>query len=867
MATIKDKLDAYFEETILNERIEDIVGERFGRYSKYIIQDRALPDVRDGLKPVQRRILFAMYKLGMFADKPYKKSARIAGEVMGKYHPHGDSSIYEAMVRMSQYWKMRMPLIDMHGNNGSIDGDSAAAMRYTEARLSKQAEMVLKDIDKRTVPFVPNFDDEELEPTVLPAKIPNLLVNGATGISAGYATKIPPHNLREVIKATIERIDRPEMTVDDLAKILLGPDFPTGGIVQGREGIKNALATGAGRIIIRSKTDFEEMNKQQTRIIVSEIPYDINKAEVVKAIDNIRLDKKIDDILEVRDESDREGLRIAIDLKKGANPEFVLNYLLKNTDLQIAYNYNMVAIYNHRPVQMGVLSILDAYINHQKEVIMNRSNFELTRAQKRLHIVEGLMKMVSIIEEVIQAIRASKNKANAKELISQAFGFSEEQAEAIVTLQLYRLSSTDIEELRKEHASLEALILKLKAILSNEKELLNVIKMELKEVAQLLGDKRKTVIEEEIETIKIAESELVNDERVMIAVTKEGYVKRSNLRSFAGSKIMGIKESDSLLYKDEVSTLNTLLLFTNLGNYIYLPVYKIEDQKWRDLGTFIHNIVPIEPNESIIDVTVVENFDTEDALLFVTKNGLIKQTLLKDLNVSRYNKTIKCMKMNVDDLLVSVDRTDQPKEVLVFTKKGFGLRYPASEISFYGTSAGGVKAISLSNKDEVSVAIYTKRNHDFLLLTSRGNIRRSKVEELPMSHRGKPGVSLIKEIKARPHLITSAVTMSENQYKESVVVDIMTAKDNVTIQAFDLKYLSNDNGKNVVSELKFGHAIKLSIAPSVLDEVDEDYDPSSLIKTREVKAKPVSLTVESHEEEHKQEHIQKLSLFDDVDNE
>ncbi|MDY0339076.1 MAG: DNA topoisomerase (ATP-hydrolyzing), partial [Acholeplasmataceae bacterium] len=522
-----EKINAYLDK-VIESSLEDIVSDRFAKYSKYIIQDRALPDARDGLKPVQRRILYAMQQMGMNFNKPYKKSARIAGEVMGKYHPHGDSSIYEAMVRLSQDFKMLVPLIDMHGNNGSIDGDSAAAMRYTEARLSKAAEALLGDIDKRTVPFVPNFDDEELEPTVLPAKFPNLLVNGATGISAGYATKIPPHNLKEVIEATIAYLENDKLTIEEIESFILGPDFPTGGIVQGKAGIRQALETGSGKIVIRAKTEIEEVSKSQDRIIISEIPYEVNKSDLVKQMDLYRIDKKIEDILEVRDESDQEGLRIAIDLKKGADPQLILNLLYKQTDLQVTYNYNMVAILNHRPVLVGVLPILKAYVDHQKDVITNRSNYELEKAQKRQHIVIGLIKMVSVIEEVVQIIRNSNNKADAKENIMKRFEFSEIQAEAIVTLQLYRLSNTDIVALENESLALTEKIKQLGLILSSEKELKKVIKKELLDVSQTLGVARKSEVESEIETIKIDHKELINDENVMIGITREGYVKRSS---------------------------------------------------------------------------------------------------------------------------------------------------------------------------------------------------------------------------------------------------------------------------------------------------------------------------------------------------
>ncbi|MGB0175436.1 MAG: DNA gyrase/topoisomerase IV subunit A, partial [Acholeplasmataceae bacterium] len=559
---VKDVLDT-FVEALIKEDFEDIISERFSRYSKYIIQERALPDARDGLKPVQRRILYAMQQMGMGSTQPYKKSARIAGEVMGKYHPHGDSSIYDAMVRLSQDFKMHLPLVDMHGNNGSIDGDTAAAMRYTEARLSKAAEMLLEDINSRTVPFIPNFDDEEVEPTVLPAKFPNLLVNGATGISAGYATKIPPHNVHEVIQATIALIKDETLQTKDLMKFIKGPDFPTGGLVQGKEGIFNALDTGSGKVVIRSQYHIEEMKKDQSRIVIDEIPYDINKAELVKSIDMLRINKKFEDIQEVRDESDKDGLRIAIELKKGKDVELAINYLLKHTDLQVNYHYNMVAILNHRPVQVGIVPILKTYIYHQKDVITNRSHYDLKKTQTRLHIVEGLIQMVSIISEIITLIRQSKNKKTAKEAIMNAHQFSDVQAEAIVTLQLYRLSNTDILSLQQEQKDLEEKILYLESILSSDEALSQVIIEELKTSDKLISMKRRSVIEADIETIKIDEKDLVNEENVMIGITKEGYIKRSNLKSYQLSQSVGMKDHDVIMYEKEHTTLQTLLIFTN----------------------------------------------------------------------------------------------------------------------------------------------------------------------------------------------------------------------------------------------------------------------------------------------------------------
>ncbi len=796
MASIKEKLDS-LEEKIVQEKLEDIMGERFGRYSKYIIQERAIPDSRDGLKPVQRRILFAMYKLGMTPDKPYKKSARIAGDVMGKYHPHGDKSIYDAMVRMSQDWKMEVPLISMHGNNGSIDGDPAAAMRYTEARLSEASMYLLDGIEKRTVQFVPNFDDSELEPIVLPARFPNLLVNGATGIAAGYATNIPPHNLKEIIRATITRIDHPNCTLEDCMKDVIGPDFPTGGIVTGLDGVKQALRTGRGKVIIQSKTHFEEIAKGQYQIIVTEIPYEVNKSVLVKKMDTLRLEQKIDGILEVRDESDREGLRIAIDLKKGVSPDFVLTLLNKNTDLRISYNYNVIAIHNQRPTLMGLLDVLDAYINHQKEIITNRSNFDLAKAKKRLHVVMGLIKMVSILDQVIKTIRESKGKADSKERIKERFMFSEEQAEAIVSLQLYRLSSTDIFDLQMEENELNQKIIALTEILTNEKSLLNVLKKELRDVASKTGSDRRTQIVEEIEEVKITKEDLIVDENVMVGITKMGYIKRSSVRSFNQTPNYQLKENDCILFQKELSTRDVLLVFTNLGNYAYIPVHKLEEVKWKDLGNYINNIVSIENNEKIVNIYAISDFNTDAILLFATKSGAVKLTKLSDFDVSRYSKTMRAMKINKDDEVVSVDMTTNYNDVLITTKKARVLRFDRNDINIVGTTAGGIKGINLAADDEVTSAIFTRTTHDCLFLTSRGNIKRVKTASIPLSKRNKVGITLIKEIKGNPHHILGAVTMSYIQYRDNVKVTIITDSTSKVINSYDLKYSTNDSGKQV----------------------------------------------------------------------
>ncbi len=809
---IIEDINKFVDEKISIENLEDIVGERFGRYSKYIIQERALPDVRDGLKPVQRRILFSMYKLGMFSDKPYKKSARIVGDVIGKYHPHGDTSVYDAMVRLSQPWKIRNLLIDMHGNNGSIDGDSAAAMRYTEARMSTSSEVLLKDIEKRTVDFIPNFDDEEYEPTVLPARYPNLLVNGATGIAAGYATDIPPHNLREIVKAVISRIDNPNMTTDDLLKIVKGPDFPTGAIVQGKDQIRQAFETGKGRVIMKSRCEVIDQS-----IIVTEIPYEVNKATLVRKIDDIRIKKGIDGIAEVRDESDREGLRIAIDIKKGFNPEFILSFLHKKTDLSKSYNYNMVAISNKRPMLMGVLPIIDAYILHQKEVTTNRSNYELRRAQKRLHIVVGIIKMMDILDEVIALIRASKNKRDAKNRLMKKFKFTEEQSEAIVTLQLYRLSSTDITELQKEQKKLDEQIHQLDLILHNEEDLQNIIKAELKVVSRKLSTPRKSELQLEIEKITILEEELVLDEQAVLGISREGYVKRSSLRSFKATDKPNVKENDSMLLVKEVSTLDTVLIFTDRGNYIYLPVFKVLESKWKDLGTHINNIVQLEQDEKIIKIIHVRNFKEDKHLVFVTKNNLIKLTKLEDFNVSRYSKTIKAINLNKGDLVVSVDVTDSiDNELLIVTTKGTALKFSLEEISVTSTTAKGVKGLNLNPKQKLAAGIVLKDFHDLLVLTHRGTIKRIDLDVVPRKRRTNKGTKLYKDVKSNPYKVVDLCLMNSTQYKNRAKIMINTTQMLVELNAFDIKTDKTVTGKTFVKP-KLGKPLFINIEELEID--------------------------------------------------
>lgn len=760
--------------------LEEIMGERFGRYSKYIIQDRAIPDVRDGLKPVQRRILYSMYKEKNTFDKPYRKSARSVGDIMGKFHPHGDSSIYDALVRLSQWWKSNTPFIDMHGNNGSIDGDSPAAMRYTEARLSKIASEMLKDIDKDTVIFAPNYDDSLLEPTILPARFPNLLVNGTTGISAGYATNIPPHNLGEVIDATIHRIDSPNSRLDTIMGIIKGPDFPTGAIVEGMDGIKKAYESGKGKIIIKSKVRIENI-KNKTQIIIDEIPYEVNKALLVKAIDDIRIDKKIEGILEVRDESDREGIRIVIDVKKDANTDLILNYLYKNTELQVSYGFNMIAIVNRRPKLLGILDMLDAYIAHKKEVTIKKNEFDLRHAEARMHIVEGLIKAISILDEVIATIRSSKNKSDSEANLVSKFGFTERQAKAIVELQLYRLSNTDITELEAEMKNLSIIINTLKGILSDEEKLKAFMKDELRKIKNEYATPRKTEIRDEITEINIDPAMMIPKEDVMVVVTKGGYVKRVSNRSFTSSKDEDtlVKEGDYVIGLYEMNTVDTLLLFTNLGNYLYLPVHEIPDAKWKELGKHVSNIIPLKEDEEIVSSMPVYDFEKDIYITTFTKYGMIKRTKLLDYKLSRYSKPVVNIKLKDDDLVTNVSYEAYPN-VLITTNTGYSLIFNINEVPVTGIKSAGVKSIKLKDDYVVSGLLFDDSYENIAILTDKGTGKRLRISDIERSVRARRGTLVLREVKTNPHKVLKVFKLKNKELlgiKNNNDIDILKATE------------------------------------------------------------------------------------------
>ena len=808
--------------------LEDVMGDRFGRYSKYIIQDRALPDIRDGLKPVQRRILYAMSIDGNTSDKQFRKSAKTVGNVIGNFHPHGDSSVYEAMVRMSQDWKLRDVLIEMHGNNGSMDGDPAAAMRYTEARLSKISEELLRDLDKQTVEFVLNFDDTEEEPTVLPARYPNLLVNGATGISAGYATEIPTHNLGEVIDATIHAIDHPKATVKELMQFVKGPDFPTGGIIQGIEELEQAYETGRGKVVIRSKTKIESIKGGKSQIIITEIPYEVNKALLVKKIDEIRLNKKIDGIAEVRDESDRTGLQIVVELKKEANAEGILNYLLKNTDLQVNYNFNMVAIDERRPVQVGLKTILTSYINFQKEVITRRTQYDLKKAQDRLHIVDGLMKALSILDEVIALIRNSKDKKHAKERLVETYDFTMIQAEAIVSLQLYRLTNTDITILQNEKLDLNEQIATFLSILKSEKTLLQVMKSELRDLKKKYATPRLTQIQAEIEEIKIETEVLVTEEEVYVVATKQGYYKRVSPRSFASSapEENGMREGDEVILCQKASTLDNLILFTSKGNYLNLPVHEIPEAKWKDVGNHLSQSISLGSNELILS-GFIKSKDSDDSykdwtVVFFTKEGLVKQTLFNEFTTYRGYKTRTSnamkLKTTTDEVVKVVVTNPEGLEVFIVTHCGFGLRYELSEIPVVGTVASGVKAINLRKEDYVAGAMVYSLEHKVVsafLVTQRGAVKRFNVLEISMLTRAKRGLMVLRELKAKPHRV---VFMDGEISSTSEYTIVATNGETKVVRPMDL---------TLVDRTSNGSAL-LGDADGEVKAVLENFDYSSL---------------------------------------
>lgn len=816
---------------VQNMSLEDIMGDRFGRYSKYIIQERALPDIRDGLKPVQRRILYSMNKDGNTFDKGFRKSAKSVGNVMGNFHPHGDSSIYDAMVRMSQDWKNREILIEMHGNNGSMDGDPPAAMRYTEARLSEIAGYLLRDIDKDTVPFAWNFDDTEKEPTVLPAAFPNLLVNGATGISAGYATDIPPHNLAEVIDAVVYLIDHPNAKLDKLMEFLPGPDFPTGAIIQGKDGIRKAYETGKGRVVVRSRTDIESLRGGKKQIVVTEIPYEVNKAVLVKKIDDVRVNNKVPGIAEVRDESDRDGLRIAIELKKDADEQTILNYLLKYTDLQVNYNFNMVAIDNYTPRQVGIIPMLTSYIAHRKEIIVARSKFDKEKAEKRLHIVEGLIRVISILDEVIALIRASENKADAKENLKVSYEFSEEQAEAIVTLQLYRLTNTDIVTLENEEAELRERITMLKAIIGDERTMYNVMKRELREVKKKFANPRLTELQAEAQTIEIDVASLIVEEDTYISVTKGGYIKRTSPRSYNASTVeeIGKRDDDELVFVSQAKTTQHLLIFTNLGNVIYRPVHELTDIRWKDIGEHLsQTITDFATDEYVLYAEIVDDFGPQ-TYFAATKYGQIKRFERKEFTPWRTykSKAVKYAKLKKDDDMVVTIAPIALDDVMIITHNGYALHFNIDEVPVVGAKAAGVKSINLKDEDFV-VSAFIANTESFFILTQRGSLKRMTTELIPATSRANRGLQVLRELKSKPHRVFMAGPVHASNDVQNIDLFTIETLDSDKIETLEVYSNKGNHYQAILEDLTLSE--RTSNGSFISDKISDEDVFSARIK-------------------------------------
>ncbi len=844
----KKKEEKNIIEKIYDYTLEDIMGDRFGRYSKSIIQDRALPDVRDGLKPVQRRILYTMWEDKNTFDKPYRKCAKAVGDVMGKYHPHGDSSIYGAMIYMSQPWKMREIFIDIHGNNGSIDGDGPAAYRYTETRLTRLAQIMLKDINRNAVEMTLNYSDEELEPTVLPAHFPNLLVNGSTGISAGYATNIPPHNLGEVIEATIHRIDNPNCRLDTILNIVKGPDFPTGGVVEGREGLLQAYTTGRGKVVVKAKTEIIK-EKGTHQIIIHEIPYDVLKEQLRKKIEDIKIDKKVDGITDVIDVSDKNNMaKLIIELKKDANAELILNYLLKNTDLQVNYNFNMVAIVNRRPKQLGILEILDAFITHQKDVILRRTEYDLNKAKERLHIVEGLLKAVDILDEIIKTIRASKNKADSIANLMKEFEFTEAQATAIVTMQLYRLSNTDINLLLEEKNNLNKMIEFLTSILNDEEVLKKQMKNSLSEIKKEFASPRRTEIRDEVTEIKLDPKDMIVKENVIVVATNDGYVKRIPLKSYvsASSEPTALKPGDFIRGLYSTTSLDTLLMFTNLGHYLYVPVHEIVETKWKELGKHISNLIQISAEEKIISAMILDNKDTN--IIMTTKNGTTKRTKLEDLIVSRYTKPVNAMKLKDDDELVSVVK-DNGRAVFV-TRTGHYLNIDSNEIPIVGAKASGVKGIGL--KDDIVVTCVSPAPYDeyLTIFTNKNTSKRIKLSELESMSRAKKGSTLIKKVKSTNYEITNAISVNNHD-----LISIKTDGEFKELKTTELPIMDLSSTGSTISKTDIEESFKMAelverklelneTSIKVNDAEEKDSNQNIEVELPKKKEDPKELTIE-----------------------
>ena len=860
-------------ENIHNEPMEEIMSDRFATYAKYVIQDRAIPDVRDGLKPVQRRIIYSMYKEGNIYSRPTKKCAHAVGTVMGEYHPHGDTSIYEALVRMSQTWKVNAPLIDFQGNNGSIDGDGPAAYRYTEARLSQIAEEMVRDIDKETVDMALTFDDEKFEPVVLPARFPNLLVNGTEGIAVGMATEIPTHNLKEVIDAVIYRINHVRVEPLDLMEFIKGPDFPSGGLIYKSNGLTDMYLTGRGRIEIASKTEVIDTPKEK-KIIITEIPYKTLKIELVHEIDMLRHNNTLPGIQEVRDESDRNGLRIVVEVKKDAKIDVIHQYLMTKSGLRTGYSANMVAIVNGSPKTMNLLDFIDNYINHQVDVITRRSTFDLKKSESRLLIVNGLIKAISILDQVVEIIRKSKDKQDAKKNLQEKFGFSEPQSEAIVMLQLYKLSNTDITTLENEKKSLEENIEFLNGILSDRNKLNRLLISDLKDISKKYGVERKTQIVEKEDIGQIDKRDLIAKEEVRLAVSRDGYIKRSTIKSFKSSgdnALPGMKDGDVCIYSGNAMTTDFLVCFTNLGNFLYIPVHQIQETKWLQEGKHINYLVNLNPNEKIVRAYAIEKFRNDLFFVLITKRGQIKRLSLDNFQVIRYSKALICMKLLSDDEIADVVFSDGDSNIMLFSSDGNAVMYNDNELPIAGLRSGGVKGFAkLGNAKVVGALSFPKDKVEgkAILITDKACVRIYDVRKTELTNRlGKPS-NVFKSFKSDEHKLVY-VKMLDSNKEINVIKMLNNLKDIVEIKVDDYHLTPMDYYAHASIQMPAKNRLELAFIEgddyikkdAISHYVVSDNEP--IKKENEVVGPSIEEIKEEKVEEEKG--YTQISIFDDDD--
>ena len=859
--------EVIIEEKISDEPLEDVMGDRYATYAKYVIQDRAIPDVRDGLKPVQRRIIFSMYKSNNTFNRPTKKCAHTVGAVMGTYHPHGDTSIYEALARMSQDWKVRYPLIDFQGNNGSIDGDSPAAYRYTESRLSELSNELVLDIEKNTVDMQLNFDDTEYEPVVLPSRFPNLLVNGTEGIAVALATEIPPHNLREVIDATIYRINHKNATVEDLMTFVKGPDFPGGGYIYRSSGLDSIYLTGKGRIEVAAKCDIVE-NKDGKQIIITEIPYKVVKIQLVYEIDKICHSRSIDGIEAVRDESDYKGIRIVIDLKKNANAEVILQYLMKKTNLLTGYTANMVAIVNGRPKTLNLLDFVDAYIEHQVDVLLRKSRFDLNKCQSRLHIVEGLILASININEIVEIIKKSKDKADSKINIMKRFSLSNEQAEAIVTMPLYKLSHTDEIVLEKEKEQLTKDIEMLEGIIADENKLNRVLIKDLKRIADKYGDDRRSRIIDKGETKEIDKRELIAKEDVMIAVSYDGYLKRSSIRSFASSDNAkpGLKDGDMLVCVAKASTTDYVLCFTNMGNYSCVHVFDLQENKWKDEGAHINEFTTLASGEKIIKVMVISERRNDLYIAAVSKYGQIKRTPIAALDFTSHKRSSRYMKLLTNDRVADVALLTGNSDIMVITSAGNCTLFNENDLTIVGPKAGGVKSISgLGSNNVVTLLTFDEEERSkIVILTNKGHIRVTDLNKFMRTNRLGKVQPIVQSFKGDQHTVIGA--LKANKRDEMAVTLYLNDHTVKTINVVDFRNTEAQYAKKNIDELTSKQHIAFIFDTDAI-EINHDTVSHPIIGKEDDEVVEIgpSLVEDEDREEKKDKGFEQISIFDDLD--